>query len=108
MKPELSPEDIGLYSQSVVTSVETPRAGRNGQLLFRCPIRSEPPHDISMDPGTGKWLCLGGSLGVGDIFDYHAGKFKSFDYRQPEIAVLIIIRDAKKKAQKAEEAARVA
>ena len=61
-----------------------------------------------MDPETAQWNCLAGTCGHGDLFDYHAGKFKVFGHRQAEHAVLSIIRDAEKQVQKAEEAARAA
>ena len=73
MKPDLSAEDISLYLQHVVT-VETPRAGRDGLLLFRCPVRSQPPHDISMNSQTGQWLCLGGTCGRGRSSASHAAR----------------------------------
>ena len=107
MKPDLSAEDISLYLQHLVT-VETPRAGRDGLLLFRCPVRSQPPHDISMDSRTGKWLCLRGMCGRGDIFDYHWIKFKIPRQRQAENAVVNIIRETQDSIRKAEEAIRAA
>jgi hypothetical protein len=33
MTPQLTPEDIGLYLKYLATSVETPRAGREGVSL---------------------------------------------------------------------------
>ena len=102
MKPDLSAEDISLYLQHLVT-VETPRAGRDGLLLFRCPVRSQPPHDISMDSRTGKWLCLRGMCGRGDIFDYHWIKFKIPRQRQAENAVVNIIRETQEKIRQADE-----
>jgi len=107
MKPDLSAEDISLYLQHLVTG-ETPRAGRDGLLLFRCPVRSQPPHDISMDSRTGKWLCLRGMCGRGDIFDYHWIKFKIPRQRQAENAVVNIIRETQDSIRKAEEAIRAA
>jgi hypothetical protein len=108
MKPEFLPEDIALYLQSAVMPSETPRLGRDGRVLLRCPVRSQPPHDISMDPTTGKWLCLGGTCGCGDIFDYHSIKFKISRQREAENAVVQVIREAREKIRQAEEAIRAA
>jgi hypothetical protein len=108
MKPQLAPEDIGLYLQYVVTSVGTPRAGRDGRLLLCCPVRSQPPHDILMDPQTGQWQCLGGTCGRGDIFDYHCIKFKLPGQRQAENAVVNVIRETQKKIRQADEAIKAA
>jgi len=95
MTPELLPEDIDLYLRSVVIPVEVPSPGRDGRVLFRCPVCSQPPHDISMDPNTGKWFCLGGTCGRGNIFDYHWIRFKMRTQREAEAAVVKIVREAR-------------
>jgi hypothetical protein len=108
MTPELSPEDIDLYLRSVVIPLETPKIGKDGHILLMCRVRSQPPHDICMDPKTGQWFCLGGTCGHGDIFDYHLIRFKIRSQREAEAAVLKIIRDARERIRQAEEARKAA
>ena len=96
---ECTPEEVGLYLE--VVHGKKPLPGADGMLHLPCPwpIPVRPPHDILIDPNSGRWRCEN-DHGGGDLADYERGRSRIHDPRQAEQAVLKIINGARARTRK--------
>lgn len=99
---ECTPEQVDSYLEAVYG--QKPLPGSDGMLHLPCPwpIPVRPPHDILIDPNSGRWRCENDHCG-GDLADVERGRSRIFDHRQAEQAVLKIIAEAQERTRKAEK-----
>ena len=104
---EFTREEVALYFEAFLG--HKPLPGADGMLRLPCtwPFPVRPPHDVLINPNSGRWRCEG-DHGGGDLADLERGRSRISDHRQAEQAVLKIIREAKERKRQAEEAIRAA